>query len=542
MKSPDELFDEQLRPLLLLSRVRRELAHLPGVVAVGIGFRRTAGSLSEEITFRVYVERKRATRSLPAAQRIPRLLHGVPTDVEQVAASFVSLTDVIDPLDYERGPKVSTLVGGVEIDSDLPDGFALPGTLGCFAQLRSDPTVKVLLTNSHVLYGPNEDPTKPGRLVGQTHITSSSCCKTGVIGKALRGVPEGLVDAAIATLHGKRPIDQRLPGIGPDMNGRNENLITGVPKPMLEDADVDQNPATPRVKVFTSVLPGETVRKVGKSTGPTTGVVTDIGYPLTVLPGPVVPKKKLYTEQILIRPESGGEGADGRISFGTFGDSGSVVVNRFNQVVALLHTAAPNPDDPRNRENFFMWGAASQIHHVSDLLEIDVFASSAANRNGIPDTVVPMNAIVPGTGIMSRAMTHENEARGAVLDEVVEHLQQSDRGRLILRLYDAHHRELRALLDHDRQVKVAWHRNRGPAFVARLLSGLRGLDQPVPKDIEGVSIESGLRRVIEVFMQRGSEALRTDATLYAPTLLELAAKSTTIRDALERVHAEGLSA
>src|SRR5207237_949388 len=145
--------------------------------------------------------------------------------------------------------------------------------------------------------------------------SSTGCCRTGVIGRALRGVPQGLVDAAIVTLNAKRPTDQRLPGIGRDANGRNEDLITGVPDPQPQPADTDLDPSTPPVDVQTSVRVGETVRKVGRSSGVTTGVVTDIGYPMTKAPSAEDPREKKYTEQVLIRPESGGEGTDRRISF-----------------------------------------------------------------------------------------------------------------------------------------------------------------------------------------------------------------------------------
>jgi hypothetical protein len=177
---------------------------------------------------------------------------------------------------------------------------------------------------------------------------------------------------------------------------------------------------------------------------------------------------------------------------------------------------------------------------VCDQLGIDVFASGAADRGGIPGTVVPANAILPGTAIMPRSMTPEDEARGAVLDEVVEHLRQSVNGRLVLRLYDIHHREVRALLSHDRQVRVAWHRNRGPALVAKLLSGLHGLDQPIPKEIEGVTLEAGLRRVADALSQAGSQALRADVSLHASAAIGVLVESTTIRDALERVRAQDL--
>jgi hypothetical protein len=243
---------------------------------------------------------------------------------------------------------------------------------------------------------------------------------------------------------------------------------------------------------------------------------------------------KRFTEQVLIRPESGGEGTDGRVSFAVEGDSGAVVVNRLNQVVALLHGAAANPEAPEAEARFFKWGVASQIHHVGDQLGVDVFPSGTADLHVLV-AVAPTGAIVPGTGIMTRSMTPEDEARGAMLDEVVEHLRHSANGRFVLGVYAEHTGEVRALLDHDRRVKIAWHRNGGPALVARLLTGPDGLDQPIPTDLDGVPVADALRRVVDVFAERGSAALAADAARYAPAVLEILRDSTTIRDALERV-------
>jgi hypothetical protein len=115
MKPTEQLFAEQQQPLRLLGRVRAELADRPGVVAVGIGFRRTGGVMSDEIVFRVFVEEKLPPERLAPADLIPPVLHGVPTDVAPVMSTFVSLQETIEPMTQRPGRKVSTLVGGVSM-------------------------------------------------------------------------------------------------------------------------------------------------------------------------------------------------------------------------------------------------------------------------------------------------------------------------------------------------------------------------------------------------------------------------------------------
>jgi hypothetical protein len=262
MKTLEDLIEEQLRLPPVLPNARAVLTAIAGVTGVGIGFRTRAGRVTDEVVLRVHVRRKRPLSEIPEGERIPCMFAGVPTDVTE---DFSLRSIQLSKFDRSQlNKKVSTLVGGVIIgDHDDPDGQAY-GTLGCFAALKADPSVKVLLSCQHVLYE-DRQATGQGPLVGQPDITCSWCCKTGVIGQTMNGANDHLVDAAIASLNNKRPFLQKLPGVGKDVNGRNEDLITGVPKPV----SVAGGPPT-------SVLIGEPVRKVGRSTGPTSAIVQEL--------------------------------------------------------------------------------------------------------------------------------------------------------------------------------------------------------------------------------------------------------------------------
>jgi hypothetical protein len=526
MKTLDQLIEEQLRLPPVLPDARKVLGAIPGVIGVGVGFRTRAGRVTDQIVLRVQVVRKRPLGEIPESERIPPVFGGVPTDVT-LPLSVRSIQ--FDKFDLRQvNKKVSTLVGGVIIWTHEPEeGWGGFGTLGCFAALKADPTVKVLLSNQHVLYE-NRGDTGEGPLVGQPDISCSWCCKTGVIGRTMNGVNDHLVDCAIARLNTKRSFVQKLPGVGKDVNGRNEDLITGVPKPVSIAGGRPQ-----------SVLIGEPVRKLGRNTGPTSGVVQELTQ---ILIDEGQPSERTMDEQIVISVVAGRDVyGDGKKFFAAIGDSGAVLINRFNQVVGLIHKA-PDQRAIAAHPELAGFAAACQIHHVTDELKIDILTSPDANTKDTPATPsvpTPTGALVPGMGIVTHRVTDAERISGVVLDEIISSLQSSAFGSEILHLYNEHHAEIRQLINHDRKVKVAWHRNSGPAFVAALLGGMRDLGQPIPKDVNELPIELAIRRMAAVLRERGSASLAAVANDYLIPVLELVAECGTIAALLAAINARG---
>jgi len=83
-----------------------------------------------------------------------------------------------------------------------------------------------------------------------------------------------------------------------------------------------------------------------------------------------------------------------------------------------------------------------------------------------------------------------------------------------------------------RPVTVAWHRNRGPAFLAHVINHLRGDAESIPREIGGVSRETLLTRMRDVLRARGSDALRQALERHGPDLL-LLAESESVDDCVE---------
>ena len=184
------------------------------MVAVGVGTKQIAGSLTETWCVSVLVRAKHSPDALPAGGAVPSHVDGVPTDVVE-SGEFGALE--IDPKDGFDGYDFVTyrpLRGGIKLRIQFPpraglesdDGGA--GTLACVVITNDAPPRHVALTNRHVVRGALP---VPHGLVGQAHPEpGSTCCGSSeIIGNVLReaedtfGHPDGNVfpvDAALVAL------------------------------------------------------------------------------------------------------------------------------------------------------------------------------------------------------------------------------------------------------------------------------------------------------------------------------------------------------
>jgi hypothetical protein len=82
MASYKELFDanEALRRVLKAGAEAR-LRTIPGVRHVSVGLKVQNGKVTRDLCIRVYVRAKRPESQLQPAERIPKFIDGVPTDV-----------------------------------------------------------------------------------------------------------------------------------------------------------------------------------------------------------------------------------------------------------------------------------------------------------------------------------------------------------------------------------------------------------------------------------------------------------------------------
>lgn len=288
-------------------------AHIQGL---GIGEIIRDGEMLQELSLRVYVERKLPKSQLdhpvPRTVRLPEYDIEVPTDVVSIG-------------------KVQLESNTIKVRPAIP-GFGVGhrdtsvGTLGCLVRKANtkSPTLYVL-SNSHVLAedgtagkgdpilqpGPHDGGQNPGDVIGALEnwvpfqFTDSSF--------------PNYVDAAIAKVK-KSDVTSTI-------------RLIGVPR-----------------GVSTYLRRGMRVKKTGRTTDFTTGVIQDVNYRLGLSyrrPGGGKGRAGLRDQVLCTRYTAGG-------------DSGSAVLNERNRVVGLHFAGSPS-------SSIF-----NKIEHVMRLLNIEI--------------------------------------------------------------------------------------------------------------------------------------------------------------------------
>lgn len=460
-KTREQRIKEVERLSALSDEVEKELQHFAGVSYVSVGLRVVKNLPTEEICFRVYVTRKKTLSELSETERIPSQIRGVKTDVNEIPTNISA--SVLEVKTFDDS-KYRPLVGGSKIRSAKGIDY---GTLGCF--INDDENDRIaLLTNYHVLFINGEE---KGHQVAQPDFCCEyCCCRCGEIATLERGAwDDDNVDCAIATLTGDN-----------QQQWTNEILELGrVSPPSLDEHGKPKDPP----------VVGDTVFKRGMNSGLTEGLIIEVMKPdKTISVG--YPTKhgvitKEFTGQLVIGPK------DFNKPFTRKGDSGAVIVNHLNQVIGL-HFA----DDEQRDEN--------------DNVLSDATRSIA---NPIADVLRVLNISIPDTGTdlsleLIQSGTPAAPKKIDTLYKLEEIIEQHPDGPALIDAFKEHRREVMDLVNNNREVKVAWHRSHGPAFVAHLMEKIKDAAHVIPASIDTVSYQRMLTKMSVVLEKNGSPALR----------------------------------
>jgi len=180
-KTPEQLAIEVAIAKGKLADARAQLLRIPGVIDVLVGIKETGGLATDRVVFQVYVERKKSTAEIPAAERIPSVVLGIPTDV--IARTRIHSHDV--------------LCGGMKLTQSL--WGTSNGTLGVIglataANTHAAVNTPLVLTNHHVASG-------IGDRVGIGCLCDSWCCQCCDVGTLIDAALTDHVDGSIATLN-----------------------------------------------------------------------------------------------------------------------------------------------------------------------------------------------------------------------------------------------------------------------------------------------------------------------------------------------------
>jgi len=311
----DENARAVIRPVKRM--VEDEFLSRPGVIGVDIGEKVTGGLPTGRAAIVVYV----CAKGPGHPRQIPREVGGVLTDVvaESIVLHRAMVARVAESVVAERYP---VLRGGISIGPartfrvvppEVPKAgeYVIAGTLGAFAVTRDEHRKVLGLTTFHV--GCVDDSWSVG-----DEFVHPSRVDGGVPGADLvavldRAALAGSVSAAGLRM-GARPFRAEVVDIG---------AVTG----------------SARAEV------GSTVRKRGRTTGLTYGVITSTDATVRLDFGPGVGVRTLRDQIRVYSSER----------FGDHGDSGAVLVDADNRVVGLYvagsgSTGFANPVEPVLRQ------------------------------------------------------------------------------------------------------------------------------------------------------------------------------------------------
>lgn len=307
-------------------KAEQELLKRPGVTGVDVGYKYVGGKPTDEVAIRVHVSKKK--KNLPHAEMIPAEIEGVPTDVIERTFELHAFTarkkeDEIT-LMADTG-KYSTLKGGIGIGPCRAiGGYVYVGTLGAIVKDNAT-NQPMMLSNFHVMCV--DTGWHVGDTMAQPSRVDGGSCPTDVVGTLQRSALTNKVDGAVALITA-RPHVCEVHEIG---------AVTGTGTATL----------------------GSAVRKRGRTTGLTYGIVDSISLTVTVDYGPGLGNKTL-TNQIGIRADT-----THNPKFGDHGDSGSVVVDSAGKVLGLYFAGDATG-----------YGVANQISDVLSALNVTLCTGS----------------------------------------------------------------------------------------------------------------------------------------------------------------------
>jgi hypothetical protein len=504
------------------ARAQAYFKQFDGVAGVGFGLKETGGKLSENISIIVYVREKKNAEDLPPDQRIPPQFEGYRTDV--------SVVDEATDMGCENTAENPVIQGGIQIGISSGEG-----TLGCIVKRRNDSGREnvYLLTCKHVLYdqthgandvvyhpfhpdnGASHDlgPIQPGAIKDNVHRVEPDPVNPGQTHAV-----DYYVDAAVARIN----LDSTCCGstCTKDKTHTDSTIVDLVlnggrvadVRDVMHDATIIYTPQNQRL-----------VYKSGRTTRRTVGRVVRINHSFSASRDTSIPNSQPIAASNVIQIEldpdhnQNGLNCQGNLFFLDEGDSGSLVVDEDGKAIGL----ATSTNFITNRSN------ASHIVAVLDALQVSIVSTgtshgstSATDGSGVAVASIPpdlanfpdgqivfaSDAAAGPFGMPALVAVSDDEQR--YMRGLLDRLRSTRRGRALHELFGRLRREAGYLVRNHKLVKVAWNRNKGPAFMAHTLDHIKGNADRVPREVEGVSVVTLLARMAEVLTAYGSNPLR----------------------------------
>ena len=341
------------------------------------------------------------------------------------------------------------------------------GTMGCIAIDKSvTPNKKVMLSNAHVMAA---NPAKK-EVHHPTYYESSTDCSSNRKGDLMRFEMPKPTEAANALT-----VDAAISSINKDLASDPEIIDIGLIKGTHRITTTDI--ANGDFKVF----------KRGAMTRITEGIVSDVALTQKT------PDDNLqWNTQILVDPIAG-------LTKGFMcvkGDSGSVLVDKDNNVVGLLHKGTGLGQC-----------IASHIDDVETKLKIKIM------KDG--DIVADSDA---GEAENEELAIRPNIPR--LLTDTVAELTAAG-GSEFVAMVQSHYQEVFTLVKTNKQFAFAWFHNHGPLLIKRLRIAIADRTVPMPRTIHDRPLQEFISNIFEAMKKYGSTKLIATVTRYESWLLKI---------------------
>lgn len=478
---------------------------IPGVIAVGFGYKQRLGITTQELSLRVYVRTKQPRSSLAPSALIPEEVNGFKTDViEEKPAKLLACESLSSTEPLVGGITIGNLKAALAGSGITPSSIGTLGALTTLADVAPRDNIG-LLSNNHVLgvdngavgdtiYNPQMTPIAGGNYsidvkglhpIGQIHDLGMQGQYTYTYAGSGEVANSYYLDCASAKVSTNFSSWCHT-NIGTSFDIRIHDLAVGGADTIEGIARITEDDL-PQGGVYT-------VYKVGRSTGKTTGKVVDV-QATTPIGNPAV------NADFVIKIENTGPNCGDPAVFADHGDSGSVLVNGDRKVIGLIFAGNPTATPST--------AYASHIHPVLDRLNMTLLSTANNPNNAGTSTLARIPATLGDGAEIARA--------AALRAEIVA----SERGRLYHTLVGKHLHEIQHLINRVRPVTVAWHRLRGPDFAAHVLHASRHAEHVVPRALYGQSRDAAFAELLRVVARHGSAALRQDIEQHADELSRL---------------------
>ncbi len=327
---------QQIRSLL--ADVRKKLMQKTNVVATGIGYKISEGKKTGRLCIVCSVQEKRAETKLTKKELIPAQIQGVVTDVYPTGLIYAQ---------GDHKTRFRPAPGGVSIGHK----YITAGTLGCLVKKQG--TVYIL-SNNHVLANTNQ--AEINDIILQPGLFDGGSSEKNHLARLSEFVPitfEGVKSscfvgrAAAALLNALACIMRSKTRLQPVRKALRDNLVDAALALPIKQSDVTSDILDiGAVSGLAEANLGMSIKKSGRTTGYTTGVIQQIDATVKVNYGEN--KSAVFSDQLVA----------GNMSQG--GDSGSAVLNNKNKLVGLLFAGSNNST------------IINRIQHVFELLEISL--------------------------------------------------------------------------------------------------------------------------------------------------------------------------